>query len=283
MNPFERALGLACGKTDAQMMQEDMHRHEQMQTFLLGHMAGTLNGLSNEMAQIRNLHEETLAAQQALLQQEAIQQHLEELIFQADKLVTQCSDPKTDMPPSSRYFLLQGFLKTVEEQSIGTPIIKGRDNKAAFERVVKVATALVQRLRKDPEVQQALVRVKKLEEQQRRKREQLEQKAAPFRAELESLQKERRTPVSIRHVASYWIERLKSLVPAQHRTLALVLLIVFLTCLFPITVPFILIIAPFQVIALWLDRGRLTQERNKKLDKEIAEVEDKIQALLAEM
>ena len=190
-----------------------------VQTLLLGKMAGTLNGISNEMARIRGLHEAALAVQQELLKREAIQQQLEELIFQADKLVAECSDPKTDMPPSSPFFLLQGFLKTVEQQGIGTPIIKGRDNKAAFERVVKEGSGLVQRLRKDPEVQQALAWAKKLEDQRQRQREQIEQKAAPLRAQLESLQEQRRCPVSLRHVANDLIERVKSLVPVQHRKL----------------------------------------------------------------
>ncbi len=290
MNPFERALGLACGQTDAQMMQEDMHRAalqsvrlQQMQTVLLGHMAGTLNGISSEMTEIKGLHKEALAVQQELLRREAIQQHLEELIFQADKLVVQCADAQTDLPPSSRFWLLQGFLQTVEQQGIGTPIIKGRDNKAAFERVVQEATGLVQRLRTDPEVQQAVAWAKKLDDQRQQKRAQIERKAAPLRAQLAELQEQRRTPVSMRQAATNWIERLKSFVPAQHRTVVLVVLLVLATCLLPITLAFVVIIAPFQVLGLWIDRSRQTEERNKKLDKEIAQVEEKLRGLLAEM
>jgi hypothetical protein len=286
MNPFERALGLAAGMTDAQMMQQDMHRAalqsvqlQAIQTGLLAQMSSTMGSIHAEVAQARQQQAEALAIQQELLARERLQTHLEEFIYQTEKLIAECSKADTDMPTSTRFFLLSGVLGQIENDGIATPIIKGRDNKAAFERVLKEATGLVQRFRKDPEVQQAIAWAKKLEDRRQRKREQVEQKVAPLRAQLESLQEQRRTPVSMRQAATNWIERLKLFVPAQHRTLALVVVLVAATCLFP----FVIITAPFQVLGLWLDRSRQTQERNATLDKEIAQVEEKIRALTAGM
>ena len=155
-----------------------------VQTLLLGNMAGTLKVISNEMAQMRRASQDALAVQQALLTREVLQQRLEEMIFQGDKLVAECANPKTEIPASSQFFLLEGFLKTVERGNIGTAIIRGRDNKTAFERVIQQASGLTQRLLKEPEVQEALAWAKKLEDQRHRQRQQIEQKAAPLRRNL---------------------------------------------------------------------------------------------------
>lgn len=246
---------------------------QQIQTALLGSMAGTLSSISSEMDQIRGLHQEALAVQQELLRREAMQQHLEEMIFQADKLVAQCADPRTDMPPSSRFFLLQGFLKTVEQQGIGTPIIKGRDNKAAFERVVQQAADQVQRLSKDPEVQQAVAWAKKLEDQRRRKRKQIEQELASLRSKLESL-RQRKNPVTLGQVASRWMDKVKEAVPPKQRVLVLVLGLLGAFCLLPFTVVAVTFALPVGLIAMAVERNRLNRKDNEKLYEKIGRVEE---------
>lgn len=127
-----------------------------LQTGLLAQMSGSMDGIHAEMAHVRQQQSEALAIQQELLNREQIQSHLEEFIFQAEKLVTECSKTTTDIPASSRYFLLMGVLGKIEDDGIGTSIIKGRDNKSAFEKVVNGTKVLTQRLLKDPEVQEAI-------------------------------------------------------------------------------------------------------------------------------
>jgi hypothetical protein len=127
-----------------------------LQTGLLAQMSGSMNDIHTEMANVRLQQSEALAIQQELLNREQIQSHLEEFIFQAEKLVAECLKNTTDIPASSRYFLLMGVLGKIEDDGIGTPIIKGRDNKSAFEKVVNDTKGLTQRLLKDPEVQEAI-------------------------------------------------------------------------------------------------------------------------------
>ena len=127
-----------------------------LQTGLLAQMNGSMNSIHAEMANVRQQQSEALAIQQELLNREQIQNHLEEFVFQAEKLVVECSKTTTDIPASSRYFLLMGVLGKIKKEGIGTPIIKGRENKAAFEKVVTDTKGLTQRLLNDPEVQDAI-------------------------------------------------------------------------------------------------------------------------------
>jgi hypothetical protein len=247
---------------------------QQMQTALLGSMAGTLRDISSEMSQIRRLHEEGLAVQQELLKREVIQQQLEELIFQADKLVAECSNPRTDVPPSSRYFLLQGFLQTVEQQGIGTAIIKGRDNKAAFERVVQVAGKLRAALTTDPDVKAALAWAAQLEQQRADQRQQLEDKMRPYRQQLATLQA-KRNGVTLGEVWAKWKDQAAEWVDPQLRTPVLVAVCLVGFCLFP----FVPIVAVFTLVGLLIDKVRLTQKQNAEIDAQIAKIEMKLQAL----
>jgi len=127
-----------------------------LQAGLLAQMSGSMNGIHAEMANVRQQQSEALAIQQELLNREQMQSHLEEFVFQAEKLVVECSKTTTDIPASSRYFLLMGVLGKIKKDGICTPIIKGRENKAAFEKVVNDTKGLTQRLLKDPEVQEAI-------------------------------------------------------------------------------------------------------------------------------
>lgn len=169
MNAFEQALS-------------DLHsirgsaatsvRLQWLQTSLLANMNTTLHAIHGEMVQIRKQQAEALAIQQELLARDTLQGYLEEFIYQSQKLVTEC---KTDsLPPPTRYFLLQAILRHAEKEGIGTAIIRGRDNKAAFDGVVSEAAGIQQQLRSDAEVQQALTWAKQLEDKRRRERRQRE-------------------------------------------------------------------------------------------------------------
>ena len=236
-----------------------------LQTGLLAKMSGSMDGIHAEMANVRQQQSEALAIQQELLNREQIQSHLEEFIFQAEKLVAECSKTTTDIPASSRYFLLMGVLGKIEDDGIGTPIIKGRDNKSAFEKVVNDTKGLTQRLLKDPEVQDAIkwaeAERKRLEaERVRAERErvanikQLEKTLSSLEGQLQK--------VSMTVVLKEWREYIKSKLPDAYRTPLFVAICV--ACI--IMWPSILVILFFA----WGECGKREKELNKDIDEKIA-------------
>lgn len=104
-----------------------------LQTGLLIKMSATMDYIHAEIINIRRQQAEALAIQQELLGRERLQAFLEELIHQAQKLISECSVRNTSLAPDARYFLVTTLLAYVEDKGIGTPIIRGRDNKAAFD------------------------------------------------------------------------------------------------------------------------------------------------------
>jgi hypothetical protein len=191
MNSFDRALGLACGRTDQQMMQAEQHRAalqsvqlQALQTGLLAQMSNSLGAIHAEVAQARQMQAEALAIQQELLGRERLQARLEELIYQTEKLVVECRRPDSDLPPSSRYYLLGGVLQQVEQDGIGTAVIRGRDNKAAFEKVIGEAGVLHKRLEADSDVQDALRWAKKADQERQRRLGSLRAEADTLREEI---------------------------------------------------------------------------------------------------
>jgi hypothetical protein len=132
---------------------------------LLGDISDSLVSIHAEIAQARRISVEALAIQQELLSREVIQGKLEEFIYQLEKMVNEFQKREADVVPSTQYFLLLGVLKTIQSEGISTAIIRGRDNKAAFETAVSRASTLHKQLQAHPEVQQAITWAK--EEQKR--------------------------------------------------------------------------------------------------------------------
>lgn len=164
-----------------------------LQTGLLSEMDASMQAIHSEMADARRLHEEGLAAQQEMLQREALQNYLEEFIYQTEKLVNECKT-NTKLPPSSRYFMLISAAERLKQENISTPIIRGRDNKAAFDRVVTEIKSMASALKNDPEVQEAIAwakaEQKKLADRQRaernKRRDKLKAELAEVERELEA-------------------------------------------------------------------------------------------------
>jgi hypothetical protein len=117
---------------------------------------GTLDGVLSEMAAIRRTQAEGLALQQAMLAREVFQDRMEEFVFQFDKLIGQCERTDSDFPPTTQFYLLDGMLKQIDAAGITTAVVKGRDNKAAFDACVARGKTLFKQLVKHPEVQQAI-------------------------------------------------------------------------------------------------------------------------------
>lgn len=154
-----------------------------IQTGLLADLSGTMQAIDGEIAAVRQTQNEALAVQQQLLQQEVIQSQLEEFIFQAEKLAEQCSQPDCELPPSTRYFLLKGVSEHVRQNGIGTPIIRGRDNKAAFERVLESVGTLTSKLKSEPEVAEAIAWAKEEQERAKAAKKKLDAKQKKAQAE----------------------------------------------------------------------------------------------------
>lgn len=127
-----------------------------IQTGVLTSLNGVMGSIHSEMAEVRQLHAEGLAAQQELLQREALQDRIEEFLYQAEKLVEKCSSRDTDIPYSSRYFLLQGVIHSINNEGISTAIIKGRENKKAFDDVVAKINKMLSKLSEIAEVKEAI-------------------------------------------------------------------------------------------------------------------------------
>ena len=135
---------------------------------------GTLDGVLTEMAAIRRTQAEGLALQQAMLAREVFQDRMEEFVFQFDKLIGQCEQPGSDFPPATQFYLLDGMFKQIDAAGITTAVVKGRDNKAAFDTCVARGKTLFKQLVKHPDVQQAIAWA----EGERKKRLAVDQKRA---------------------------------------------------------------------------------------------------------
>lgn len=134
------------------------------QAALTSHMAGTLHQLQGEMGALHEMNLQGLAIQQEMLKREQFQSQVEEFIYNIQKMVAEFSDEKCKESSVAKYFNLKGILDTVEELGIGTPLIKGRGNKAAFESAFIAVNRLVDALASVPEVEKA---VEEFENEQR--------------------------------------------------------------------------------------------------------------------
>lgn len=281
MNSFERALGLACGKTDHQMMQEEQHQAalkslqlQALQTGLLAQMSNSLGAIHEEVARARADQAEALALQQQMLAREELQSHLEEFIYQSEKLVAACRNPKTDIPPSTRYYLLDGVVQQVEQDGIATAIIRGRENKAAFERVFAEVQQLRSALKSDPEVKAALAWAAKIDQQRAEQRRQIELKMRPYQQQLDTL-RNGRSPVTLRDAWAKWKQKIGGWVPPQYKVPVIVLLV----CASPVLIfasPYILL---GGFLGLLIDKGKMNKDRNAEIDAQIEEVEKKLRVL----
>lgn len=129
-------------------------------------LQGAVGNLEAELGAIRQAHLDGLAAQQRIIQQEQLQAHLEEFVYNVEKLVERFGAEDCDVPLSVRYFNLRGIQDAVARQGIGTPVIRGRENKAGFERAMSAVQQMMASLERDSDVKEALAWAEK--ENQRR-------------------------------------------------------------------------------------------------------------------
>ena len=102
--------------------QKRMATHAKWQTQLavfqsacLIDMGRSLDQLNGEMREIRKANLEAVAIQQEMIQRDNLQSHLEELIYNTQKMVAEFSAKSCDAPSVVRYFSLFGVTKTVQQ------------------------------------------------------------------------------------------------------------------------------------------------------------------------
>ena len=173
------------------MLKEQKFQSELMfdQSNIMLQIGESLNGLQDEMYAIRELNLQGLAIQQEMLNRERLQSCMEEFIYNTQKMISVFNDTACEHSQSGKYFSLKGILETVQQLSLGTALVRGRENKAAFEATMNDVRKLTILLEKDSEVQEAISWTKM--EQKRINDEQRKQKAEQDRigAEKESLRK----------------------------------------------------------------------------------------------
>ena len=162
--------------------------YSQLQANQLSNLKHTMSTIDGEIAAVRQVQGEALAVQQALLQREVIQGQIEEFIFQTEKLVGEFSLPNCDLPPSTRFFLLKGVTEYAQRNGVSTPVIRGRDNKAAFEKVMQSVETLSKKLQREPEVREAIAWAN---EEQKRAQAARNKQQAKQQAEREKAQQAR--------------------------------------------------------------------------------------------
>lgn len=164
-----------------------------VQTKLMNDMGQSLHSIVSIMDDVRKQHADTLAMQHEMLQRDHLQSQLEEFIYQSEKLVAEGNDSSAEVPPSSRYYMLLGVIETIRQVGIGTPIIRGRDNKATFEKVVQQVEGHIERHQDHPEVKEALQWAEEEEKRLAVERKRLEAENLKHQEENRKRQKERQS------------------------------------------------------------------------------------------
>jgi hypothetical protein len=148
---------------DYQRVLKNERFHRELQTAMMAgqsalmmNMSGALNSLQSEMVTVRQMHADGLAIQQEVLQREQFQGQVEEFIYNTEKMIEDFSAQNCEVLPSIRYFSLVGIAETVKQVGIGTAVIRGRDNKAAFESAMESVKGLLGQLKTHPEVIEAV-------------------------------------------------------------------------------------------------------------------------------
>ncbi|MEZ5941410.1 MAG: hypothetical protein R3C18_08470 [Planctomycetaceae bacterium] len=247
-----------------------------VQTGVMAAQLAAQSAIHDQMEEVKRQNENALAIQQELLNREQLQQYLEEFIFQTEKLVADFS-AKSDVPASTRYFLLQSVLVQVEQDGIDTATIRGRDNKSAFERAMASVNRLVAELLKDPEVQDAIKWAEKEEAKRAEKRRRVE-------ADLNRLYQQRASiesqldPVSFGEALQKMPEWRKSQLPDGLWPVVIGGLILSTVLIAPL-----LIVVPAILFDAHQYRRMLNAEANEPIHYQLSTLDNRIAALESEL
>lgn len=244
-------------------------------TGMMAAQLASMNNIHSQMEQVKRQNEDALAIQQELLNREQLQQYLEEFIFQTEKLVQRFS-AKSDVPASTRYFLLQSVLAQVEQDGIDTATIRGRDNKAAFEQTMTRVHRLVAMLLKDAEVQDAIRWAEKQEAARLAKQQKIDDELNRLYEQRMAIEADK-NPASYANAFNFMASRLKENMPAWGWI-----------ALIPASALAIVLVVPLflfggvAVFAIHLKRQELNEEANSPLDYQLSVIDKRIAAVQAE-
>lgn len=249
------------------------------QAVIMSQMSASLNNISAVMQDVRSHQADALAIQQELLQEDRLQAYIEEFIYSTEKLVAECSKKECELALSTRYFLLLGVTKTVQQQGLATPVIRGRDNKAAFENGLENVQKLLSQLEQEAEVKEAIAwseeERRKREEEAERARKAKQKRQAEIKNEIGALTQKKNSLVSQRGKIDW--SKLGGFVQAKYSQLVdgkSTIFKLFAYSQFTILGPFY----------TWQFYSEQTSSiNNDAIDKEIAELDSQINRLSAKL
>ena len=243
-----------------------------VQTGFMAAQLAAQSAIHDQMEEVKRQNENALAIQQELLNREQLQQYIEEFIFQTEKLVEEFSK-KSDVPGSTRYFLLQSVLAQVEQDGIDTATIRGRDNKAAFEKAMANIHQLVGTLLTDPEVQEAVEWAKKQEARQTAKRQKIESRLSQLHAHRADIAAKRK-PITYAVAAHDLFNEIKPNIPAW----AWVAMV-------PVGVLAVFMVVPLVIagivaaVTIHSTRAELEEKHNSPIDYQLSIIDEQINTL----
>ena len=152
---------------------------------LLGGMSASLGLLNLQMADLRAMNATQVALQQLILQRDQLQQHLEELVYQGQKMVEAFASPADKTTTVQKALLLRSFYMCVTKAGIGTGAIRGLQNKRVFDSLMSEVKSLYRQLGHDPAVRKAVANEEAAEKKQLAEQQRLEAEEALRLAELQ--------------------------------------------------------------------------------------------------
>jgi hypothetical protein len=153
----------------------------------------SLIDLSDEIGQLRRSSESSEAMFKELLGRDSLQARMEEFIYQLEKMVSSYSDH--DDAAIVQYWAFTGTVGVIEQDDISTVVIRGRDNKAAFERAHEAAKRIHEGLTGHHRVREMFARLaeaRRRQEEEERRREEEQRRAEQERRKEEQRKEEER-------------------------------------------------------------------------------------------
>lgn len=142
-----------------------------------------IGNVHSQLLEIRKATQDAVQVQQELLTRDNMQGWLEQFIYDMEKLLAEFGGTECKLEPARRYFVLRDVLNVIDRDNIATPVIRGRENKAAFDKALAAVQQMKGALERTEEVRQAIAWVK--EEEKRQARLEEEERDRQRRAENE--------------------------------------------------------------------------------------------------
>lgn len=143
--------------------QKQVLKHERFRSTMSGLQTGmsvlqtaAAAHMSRQLAEMRQQNADALAMQQQSMEREQLQAEIEEFVYSTQKILDSYDEPNCNVGVVERFVGIGQLLNSVNEWGLGTPMIRGRENKAAFEKMLRHAEESYARLEQEPEVKKAI-------------------------------------------------------------------------------------------------------------------------------